>query len=245
MTRSEEFLHRGYIIRDVEKPENLWNLSGLIEPLAIMSYGVEDFALTHHHVKSPDTLNDLRLKCIARLNAFYGARHMLRALARDALDEIVGNELVQQKRINLSIQLPNDDSSLLPLHSDVWAGDSPYEVVLWVPLVDCKGTRSMFILPTEHTERATARMHELGSVDRLFDEIEKDLVWIDIKRGEYLLFTPTLLHGNVVNRTHETRWSLNCRFKSLFSPYADKTFGDFFAPVNIRPATRVGMRHPL
>ena len=38
-------------------------------------------------------------------------------------------------------------SLLLPLHSDVWSGDSPYEIVVWLPLVNCFGTKSMFILP--------------------------------------------------------------------------------------------------
>ena len=44
---------------------------------------------------------------------------------------------MMQKRLNLSIQIPNDSSSLLPIHSDVWSGDSPYEINLWVPLVNC------------------------------------------------------------------------------------------------------------
>ena len=48
--------------------------------------------------------------------------------------------------INLSIQFPNDNSSLLPIHSDVWSGDSPYEINLWVPLVNCYKTKSMYIL---------------------------------------------------------------------------------------------------
>ena len=43
---------------------------------------------------------------------------------------ILGNELAMQIRINLSIQLPKDDSSLLPIHSDVWSGDSPFESVV-------------------------------------------------------------------------------------------------------------------
>ena len=38
---------------------------------------------------------------------------------------------------------------------------------------------------------------------------------------------------------------MNCRFKSLFSPYADKRLGEFFEPITIRPATRVGMSHAL
>ena len=52
-----------------------------------------------------------------------------------------------QSRVNLSIQLPEDDSSLLPVHADTWSGDSPFEVVVWLPLVDCFGTKSMYLLP--------------------------------------------------------------------------------------------------
>ena len=44
---------------------------------------------------------------------------------------------MMQKNLNLSIQCPNDNSSLLPIHFDVWSGDSPFEINLWVPLVDC------------------------------------------------------------------------------------------------------------
>ena len=35
---------------------------------------------------------------------------------------------MMQKSLNLSIQFPKDDSSLLPIHSDVWSGDSPFEI---------------------------------------------------------------------------------------------------------------------
>ena len=38
---------------------------------------------------------------------------------------------MMQRNINLSIQFPNDKGSLLPVHSDVWSGDSPYEINLW------------------------------------------------------------------------------------------------------------------
>ena len=57
---------------------------------------------------------------------------------------------MMQKNINLSIQLPNDKSSLLPIHSDVWSGDSPYEINLWIPLVNCFKTKSMYILNRKH-----------------------------------------------------------------------------------------------
>ena len=53
---------------------------------------------------------------------------------------------LQCKKINLSIQIPNDTKSMLPMHSDIYAGESPFEVVVWIPLMDVKkSTHSMFI----------------------------------------------------------------------------------------------------
>ena len=69
------------------------------------------------------------------------------------MDVILGNELSMQLRINLSIQLPKDENSLLPIHSDVWSGDSAHEINLWVPLVNCYRTKSMYILqPKNYTK---------------------------------------------------------------------------------------------
>ena len=53
------------------------------------------------------------------LNAEAWFRPAYFALARKALEALVGNELAMQLRVNLSIQLPGDDSSLLPVHSDM------------------------------------------------------------------------------------------------------------------------------
>ena len=66
---------------------------------------------------------------------------------------------MMQNNINLSIQFPNDNSSLLPIHSDVWSGDSPYELNLWIPLVNCFKTKSMYILEKKN--------------EKLLDEIKK------------------------------------------------------------------------
>ena len=59
-------------------------------------------------------------------------------MGREYIDLFCGNELAVQKKINLSIQLPDDNSSLLPIHTDVWSGNSPFELVLWIPLVSVK-----------------------------------------------------------------------------------------------------------
>ena len=163
------------------------------------------------------------------------------------LEILVGNELAMQRAIGLSIQLPNDDSSLLPLHSDVWSEDSPFEVVLWVPLVDCYGTKSMFLLPPPADSKWRSRLADFqhGSVSQFFEAVQPDLQWLRVGYGQVLVFTHTVMHGNAVNLEQGTRWSMNVRFKSLFTPYADKQLGDFFEPILIRPASRIGITYEL
>ena len=79
-------------------------------------------------------------------------------------------------------------------------------------------------------------------MEEIFQAVKDDVIWINIKRGQFLLFTHTILHGNRTNNETSTRWSFNVRFKSLFSPYAGKGLGDYFQPLRIKPVTRIGMQ---
>jgi len=159
----------------------------------------------------------------------------------------VGNELAMQLRVNLSIQLPNDDSSLLPVHSDTWSGDSPFEVVVWLPLVDCYNTKSMYLLPPKLAENLSDnfKLHAEGSSELLFNAIKDDVKWMKVNYGEVLVFSQIYPHGNQVNQEDETRWSMNCRFKGLFTPYKDKKIGEFFEPITLRPVTKLSMSYKL
>ncbi len=205
-----------------------------------------DYLNSLHERVSPDQLNQLRLFVISELNSCRAVQVEFFRAAEDLLNTIVGNELVMQTRINLSIQLPGDGSSLLPLHSDVWSGDSPFEVVVWIPLVDCFRTKSMFILPPHARDKAfpDASIPLNVSVSEIFDSISDHVEWINIPYGDVMLFNQTLPHGNTINFESETRWSLNCRFKSLFAPYGKKGLGEFFEPIMLRAATRVGLEYP-
>ena len=110
-------------------------------------------------------------------------------VAKKYLDILVGNELAMQLRINLSIQLPNDKSSLLPLHSDVWSGDSPYEIVVWLPLVNCYKTKAMYILPPNKYNKLINVFLDKKSTssDDIYKKIKNDLNWVKINYGQVLL----------------------------------------------------------
>ncbi len=201
----------------------------------------------HQHVDAKD-LNGLRMSIIESLLQDPSFRLNYFNCARAALESLAGNELAMQRNIALSIQLPGDTGSLLPLHSDAWGSEcSPFEIVLWIPLVDCQETKSMFILPPKENTKWVARIEEFKAqgVEALYKKIEPDLTWLDIKYGEVLVFTPSVMHGNRVNETDETRWSFNIRFKGLFTPYSGKRLGEYFMPISLRPASRIGLEFEM
>lgn len=198
----------------------------------------------HTHV-TVDKLNEFRLAIFDGLNKEPWLRQAYFAIARKALETLVSNELVMQRRVNVSIQLPDDSSSLLPIHSDVWSGDSPYEVVLWVPYVNCYKTKGMYYTNAATDAKVQPNLKDFKTAEELYKHIAKDAPFMEAAYGEALLFTQNIMHGNRVNEEKETRWSSNCRFKSALSPYADKKLGEFFEPITLRPATRLGLRYKL
>jgi sporadic carbohydrate cluster 2OG-Fe(II) oxygenase len=249
----EAFLRDGYVIRPAEDRDALLRLQRLLADTAAGLLGApapEDATRFLDGIGGQVTaakLNAFRLGVIKRLNAADWARQAYFRIARDAIESVVGNELAMQRSFALSIQLPDDDASLLPTHSDVWSECSPFEMVLWTPFVDCFKTKSMFILPLADSMATTGRLaeHRDAGVEGLFRAIEDRVVWLDVPFGSYLLFNPALIHGNRVNREATTRWSINCRFKGLFTPYADKRLGSFFEVLSMRPATRMALGYKL
>jgi sporadic carbohydrate cluster 2OG-Fe(II) oxygenase len=252
----QEYESQGYVIRDVaDQDAHRWiveksasvaaNLLGDVAPIGTSDSG--NYLNAVHKKVQTTSLNDFRLKVIQTLNDSPELRMAYFALARPILDEIVGNELAMQQRVNLSIQLPGDTSSLLAVHADTWSGDSPYEVVVWLPLVDCYRTKAMYLLPPARAADFDANFSQLAgsSSESIFSAIQDQVNWLEIRSGQVLVFDQSLPHGNRVNEESETRWSMNCRFKGVFTPYGDKRLGEFFEPIVLRPATRRGMTYRL
>ena len=250
---SQRFLNQGYVTLPVTDRQALDRLRDFVAATAAEHMGLVQpadacgFLNRIHGQVEPAALNGLKLGVINRVNEVAWSRRVYFELARSGLETLVGNELAMQRRLNLSIQLPGDTSALLPVHADVWDGDSPFEDVAWLPLVDCHDSKTMFLLPPEAGRRYERDLADFDgkSTEDLYLAIEPDLVWLDVAYGDVLLFSQNLMHGNRVNREAETRWSMNCRFKSLFSPYAGKRLGEFFEPITIRAATRIGMTYEL
>jgi sporadic carbohydrate cluster 2OG-Fe(II) oxygenase len=250
---AQVFLGNGHVVRAAEDLAGLARIRARAAELAANHLRLEltddpnCLLNTIHERVGVEDLNALRLAVFNGLNMEPWFRPTYFSLAETLIESLVGNELCMQRRINLSIQMPNDESSLLPVHADVWDGDSPFEVVLWVPLVDCFDTKAMYLMPPSKNREAQNNLSQFndGSAEDIFNAIAADVEFIKISYGEVMVFSQTLMHGNRVNQVPETRWSMNCRFKSVMSPFADKKLGEFFEPITLRAATRMGLDYKL
>ena len=254
MKLSDEFINNGYIIRPVLDTNTFESMTDFIFKTAVERLNVKqifsnkvEFFNSIHKFLNVDDLNEFRLYMISSINEFKNFREFYFKISDRFLEILVGNELSMQKKLNLSIQMPNDNSSLLPIHADTWSGDSPFEIVVWLPLVDCFKTKTMFILPPDYSQELEKDFFS-GSItdsDVLFKKIKNKVIWLKVNYGEVLIFNQNLPHGNVVNTESETRWSMNCRFKGIFTPYNDKKIGEFFEPITLRAMSKIGINYKM
>lgn len=244
---NEDFLHNGYVIFPLANTEILENIRKQINELAQpwSEHKEKDagkFLNEFHLGIKKEALNPARLAIIDGINNREDFLPNLFSLARPMLELLVGNELAMQRRANLSIQMPQDEMSVLDIHTDVWSGNSPFEVVFWMPLVDCFASKSMYLVPRHLSEqhRAAVEANQYETSDDLYQAVKDDAIELNVPYGHGVIFSHSILHGNRMNEEHETRWSFNIRFKSLLSPYSDKMLGETFMPIQCRAVTQIG-----
>ena len=249
---SKLYLSNGYVIEESDEKKTLEeiklifvkNINMILPKTKSKS---DNYTLNYiHKFLSVKDLNSFRLEIIHKINNTNDFRKKFFKVSKKMVETIVGNELAMQTKINLSIQIPNDDTSLLPVHADTWSGLSPFETAVLMPLVDCYKTKSMFILPSNKSKVINKIFkYKVKSTKDIFQKIKKDIKWLKINYGQILIFDQTLPHGNVVNKEKETRWTMNCRFKGIFTPYKDKKLGEFYEPITLKSATKRGLNYKL
>jgi len=192
-----------------------------------------------HKIATVDDINAARLRAFSRINALPWKEYLHASLLNN-VSNLLGPDLCIQKKINLSIQMPYDKSSVLSAHTDCNSGDSPFQYNIWIPLTDAYSTNSMFIVDQFRSDAYYKSLED--SVSCTLPAVTED-DFVSIPFGSYLLFPPSLIHGNVINQTTSTRVSVNVRVKSLFSPSLslsppDRRIGIYYELWNISEATK-------
>ena len=200
-----------------------------------------------HNCLKINQVNEVRLKTFNMINTDLDWENLILDICEAELKEKHGSDLLIQSKINLSIQMPDDKTSILPIHTDSSSADSPFQTNIWIPLTDAFDTNSMFVLDEKQTMKF---INDVGSKtikdfhSSNFKINKENFVKIDY--GQILFFNPSILHGNVLNETNKTRVSINVRVKSLFAPEpdlrnADRKFGTYYKILKISKETRFAL----
>lgn len=247
---AEKFVKNGYVILDIEHKSDLEELQNFILSQINLSFDgrdIDNLRSCHEEIK-PSDINNVRIAAYNSLNLKNNIIEQYYRLFKSGIDQIVGTELACQNKVNLSIQMPFDESSILGLHTDTISGQSKFEVVAWLPITRAFESNAMFIFSLNDSQEMMMDLpkYQNKGMGKLFQDWEDRKTMLELEPGQGLIFSSSLMHGNILNITDSTRISLNMRFKSLFSPYSDniyseKKIGNFYRPLNMLPATKLGL----
>jgi sporadic carbohydrate cluster 2OG-Fe(II) oxygenase len=246
MQFSEQFLTAGYAVVPVDHIEPLLRLRGEIfeRAKAIFEYSGNDaerfFNEFHTMQITGPRLNELRVKLIGECTRQVESGRLIFEALREKLVALLGPDLLVQKNTNLVIQQPGDPNPS-EVHRDA-PTNSPYEIVVWLPLVNCFRSKCMYVCDRSKTLEALSIMKSNPDDWSAFERFcAANGVEPDVPFGSALLFWTGLFHGSRINSEGETRWSLNMRYKNLFSPTGLKDAFEFFRILQLSPLARLGI----
>ena len=213
----------------------------LYNQLKVKSGDVQnDLDQIHRHCGDSAEIDRLRLAITPIIAEKSMANRRIFAAFRSKLTSLVGQDVLAQRVPNVVLQPPNHPTPT-ELHRDAPA-NSPYEVVVWLPLVDCHDSKSMYILNREST-RTALDLYRLNPNDAEAFEglLDARAELVNVPYGSALLFWSALFHGSQINTESETRVSLNTRYKHLFAPLGMKDPFRYFEMLQTTELTRLGL----
>ena len=240
---SKDLLKNGYCIFDIENQVSLELFYRNIQK----ELNQDDLSLLHENISIKD-INNFRIKAFRSINKIKNWEKEYTSLGKNLLYYFLGRDLAIQNKLNLSIQMPNDSSSVLDLHTDALSGQSVFELVMWIPITRSFDSNAMYIFKPEVSKEMLSEIpkNEKIGMNLLFEKFKDKATFIEINKGKGLLFSPTLFHGNILNKTSSTRISINCRFKNIFTHEAlsgERRLGSFYKILNISEVTKLGLSY--
>ncbi len=240
----ESFLEKGYDIVEAEDMDKLNRLRDAIFHKAkeIVDYkgdnAEELFNHFHNYKLQGVQLNEKRMEIIKWCNQNLETGKTVYEIFSNSITQLIGPDVVTQKNTNIVIQQPGD-MDIAATHRDSPL-NSHFEIIVWLPLVDIYGTKSMYIL---NLKKSLASLELLKDTKTGYKDFNKYAIEhgenVTIPYGKALLFWPGLAHGSHVNKEKETRWALNMRYKNIFSPCGPKGLTEFFDLLRLSPLAKI------
>ncbi len=172
--------------------------------------------------------------------------------------EMIGPDLDIQAKPHFRLARPEKPQDNIGFHRDVEYGSTAYEISCLFTLTKLDALGAIQLVPGSHSlsevkvagikseevEKGSIK-HQLGvpyfSQTLDDDSLKAKLIPIPMEIGEVLCFSLAVIHGQEVNRSSSTRWTIDARIKNSFvkSGSRDDYYTNFFSS----PATMAGATH--
>lgn len=184
-------------------------------------------------ILSDSDANNLVLSVINDFSIEYSFGDFIYQLLHHFISHTIGPDIQVQKNNNIVFQYPHS-LRFSELHTDT-PPNSPFELVTWLPLVDCYSTKSFYLLDFEQSQSLfkAYKANKFDSWDTFKTECLRHAIDVNVPYGKALVFWSGLIHGSHINTTSESRWCLNSRYKSLFAPTAKHDPLVYYKPLRI------------
>ena len=243
----DHFYKNGFQVIDADEiylmKEIRSNVSKCIRDIVHECNENDDFLINNLHTfnsfknLSDSEFNEKRNTLIREVNKNFRITDDIFKAYKSSIKYLLGSDIIGQKFANITIQKPWDNYPTCA-HRDS-PPNSYYEIVIWAPLTDAYNTKSMSIVPKDHSKVLEKEITNSHSMFEFTKNASKHCFTPKVNFGQALLFHPSLFHLSHTNEEKETRLSLNIRFKNLFSPYGLKDPGLFFYPIEISSVTKL------
>ena len=153
----------------------------------------------------------------------------------DVLGSLIGPDINVQARPHLRIARPGKPQDNIGFHRDIDYGSNSHEMSCVIALTNMDKSGALKVLPGSHAlpllqaigivnDKAPkgSKLHRLGVpylYKKIVDESYKDdMISVPMNIGDLLCFNLGVVHGQEVNHSSYTRWSIDIRMKNIFAP---------------------------
>ncbi|MCH9614499.1 MAG: hypothetical protein SP1CHLAM54_15400 [Chlamydiia bacterium] len=251
----EQFEEEGFVVLDLLDATPLLETRAKLEDHLATLLG-ERIALEDYHKLVKE--DEFHISLQTQMTEFYRKGKFAKKVIKAQLPfftKLVGIDLLVQQFPYLRMARPEKSQDNVGYHRDTFYGGSPYEISVILPFVECDAGMTLKVMPKSHIlseelfqtkQEISADVvkgsdkHNLGFLyaPKMMDKsTEEKMVPVPIKLGQVLMFSLSIVHGCVINKGTNTRWTSDVRLLNALSPVDLSARPDYYEPCHSSAVT--------
>lgn len=191
----------------------------------------------YHDYAPPEQHNDIQW---ALVNIFWDANCCIEICKQNLslLTSLIGLDLHVQNKPYLRLVRPGRPEDNIGYHRDTGYGQTPYEIMIYVPFTPLDERGSIKFVSESHVRPESyykivstgaapwpkdCKKHIMGfpyAPKKITSDMSKYLVPVPLQVGQAVMFAPSTIHGQEVNEMETTRVRVDFRVINTFAPIA-------------------------